>query len=179
MRGRMLVTYASLKGSTTGVARTIADELSASGSAVDVMPVGLITRLQAYSAVIVGSAIYNARPLDDVLDFVDSFDASLSRMPVAYFFVGLTMQQDSAEHRDTVKRCLQPLAQAAPHVKPLSIGTFAGAFDSRQWPLVILLSLKSRGELPDDGDFRDWNAIRRWTRSAALALQAGNHAHSG
>lgn len=175
MRGRMLVTYASLKGSTTGVARTIADELCAQGFAVDVMPVGLITRLHAYSAVIVGSAIYHARPLDEAIDFLDTFHAPLSRMPVAYFLVGLTMKQADGEPQ----KPLAPLRTAAPHVKPVSIGTFAGAFDSRQWPLVILLSLKSRGELPADGDLRDWNAIRRWTRAVMPALQSGSPAHSG
>lgn len=175
MRGRILVAYASLKGSTTGVARTIADELCAHGIAVDVMPVGLITRLHAYSAVIVGSAIYHTRPLDEVVDFLDTFATPLSRMPVAYFLVGLTVKQTAVEPH----KALESLRAAAPHIKPVSIGAFAGAFDSRQWPLVILLSLKSRGELPADGDFRDWNAIRRWTRSVIPALQSGSHAHSG
>jgi menaquinone-dependent protoporphyrinogen oxidase len=165
MRGKILVTYASLKGSTTGVASTIGDELAAGGETVDVVPMGLVTRLYPYSAVVIGSAIYNARWLDQAVEFLHIFREPLSKLPVAYFVVCLTMKDDTAEHRRVVQSYLDPVLETIPDVKPVSVGAFAGAFDSRQWPLVILLSLKSRGELPADGDHRDWRAVRRWAQA--------------
>ncbi len=164
MDGKLLVTYASVKGSTVGVARTIGDELHSQGAQVEALPINLVRGVSEYSAVVIGSAIYGHQWLESAVEFLQTYRAYLSHIPVAYFVVCVTMRENNAAHRGTVLSYLAPVQEALPEIKPVAIGAFAGAFNSRQWALPLLLMLKARHELPPEGDFRNWKAIRAWAR---------------
>lgn len=171
MNDKILVTYASVKGSTTGVARTIGDVLRQERVDVDVLPIGQVIGPSPYRAVILGSAVYGGHWLEEAVEFLETYRSALSRMPVAYFIVCLTLREDTHEHRRKVQDYIAPVLKATPEVRPVDIGAFSGAFDTRQWPLAILLSLKAMGELPPEGDFRDWEKIATWARSTHAKLQ--------
>jgi menaquinone-dependent protoporphyrinogen IX oxidase len=57
---------------------------------------------------------------------------------------------------------MNPILNAVPEIKTIGIGTFAGALDYNKlsWPTKMIM--KSKGA--QEGDFRDWNAIRAWAR---------------
>jgi menaquinone-dependent protoporphyrinogen oxidase len=54
------------------------------------------------------------------------------------------------------------LSEGFPEIRPVAIGTFAGALDYSNLNWVYKKILKSKGA--EEGDFRDWNAIRAWAR---------------
>ena len=60
-----------------------------------------------------------------------------------------------------------PILKAVPEIKPVGIGTFAGALDysNLSWIYKKILQSKEATE----GDFRDWSAIRAWARDPVWA----------
>lgn len=58
MNKRMLVTYASKHGATAEIAERIGEVLCQAGVQADVVPVDQVGDVNAYGAVILGSALY-------------------------------------------------------------------------------------------------------------------------
>jgi len=167
MEKKVLVTYASKYGSTGGVADAIGKELCARGVNADVALIRNTRNISSYQGVIVGSAIYMGKWMAEAADFVKKNKEVLCRMPVAYFLVCMTLARPTDSNRAEVLSYTDPLLKAVPEVKPVSIGTFAGAlhYDNLSWIYKKILKSKDTPE----GDFRDWNAIRSWTREPVCA----------
>jgi menaquinone-dependent protoporphyrinogen IX oxidase len=55
---------------------------------------------------------------------------------------------------------MDPILKAVPEIKPVSMGTFAGAMNYNNFSWINKKILKSKGT--PEGDFRDWNNIRAW-----------------
>lgn len=164
MDERVLVTYASVMGSTTGVARAIGDEIRAGGANVHVLPVNQVGAVENYRSVILGSPLYEGRWLEPVTLFLEQHREFLSTIPAALFTVCFNPHENADDRLLRVRRYLEPILRKSPEINPVEIGVFTGAFNSRQWALPKLLAYKAKGELPPDGDYRDWNAIRAWAR---------------
>jgi menaquinone-dependent protoporphyrinogen oxidase len=163
MNEKVLVAYASMMGATTGIARVIGDVLRAGGVEVHVLPVNQVGNVENYRSVVLGSPIYEGRWLENAVVFLEQYREFLSRIPGALFVVCTELRDKPEERRLRVQRYLDPILRRTPQIKPIDdIGIFTGSFSSKQWPLPTLLALKARGELPPDGDYRDWNAIRAW-----------------
>jgi menaquinone-dependent protoporphyrinogen oxidase len=160
MDKRILVAYASEYGSTAGVAEAIGKELCAKGAGVDVRLVKKVTSLSPYRAVIVGSPIYRGKLMPETVKFLKENSEILSKVPVAYFVVCMTMQNPTEENRQKALAYLDPVGHSVPQVKPVKIGLFAGAlhYDNLSW--LMRKIVKSKGS--PEGDFRDWDAIRSW-----------------
>jgi menaquinone-dependent protoporphyrinogen oxidase len=157
MSTNILIAYASIQGSTAGVADAIAEELRAGGATVTVEKIKHVKSLEGYDGVIVGSAIRAGNWLSGAKKFVAQHQAELSKQPLAYFTVCLTLEQDTEENRKIVAAYLDPIRQI---VEPASVGLFAGAMDYAKlsWPVrQIIKSMKS-----PQGDFRNWDAIKTW-----------------
>jgi menaquinone-dependent protoporphyrinogen oxidase len=171
---KFLVAYASRCGSTGGVAEAIGQSLCHNGAIVDIRLINDVTDLTAYEAVIVGSAIRSDRWLPEAIAFVEKNRQLLSGIPVAYFLTCLTMSQPSKKTQGKARSYLNPVITATPEVKPVDIGLFAGVLDYGKLPfhirLVMKIKMSSKGV--SEGDYRDWEAIRRWSedlRSKFLA----------
>ena len=162
MGKRVLVTYASKYGSTGGVADAIGKELCGKGLAADVALIRNAGDLGSYQGVVVGSAIYMGKWMSEATDFVKNNRNLLSQVPVAYFLVCMTLAQPTEEKRTEVLSYVDPLLKTVPEVKPLGIGTFAGALDYSNLSWLNKKILKAKGS--PEGDFRDWKAIRAWAR---------------
>jgi menaquinone-dependent protoporphyrinogen oxidase len=165
MTARILVAYATRLGSTVNVAETIGQVLRDAGSDVEVLPTAEVVDLDGYDSVILGSAIRLGEPLPEVVRFARQHASDLSRLPVAYFAVCATMTEDTPEHRESVRRYLDPLRQIT---EPVSIGMFAGAFEYSKVhrPLRWLL----RALHVPEGDWRNWDKIRTWAADLAPRL---------
>jgi menaquinone-dependent protoporphyrinogen oxidase len=168
MKNRLLIAYGSRCGSTGGVAEAIGQVLSTAGAAVEVRLVKDVNDLSPYQGVIVGSAIRMGKWLPEAVEFVKTHQDTLSRLPVAYFVVCLTMKDDTVENRHKALGYLDPVRKQFPQVKLTNIGLFAGALDYKKLSFVYSLILKAKGA--PEGDFRNWGAIRSWAASIRPAM---------
>jgi menaquinone-dependent protoporphyrinogen oxidase len=159
MGDRILVTYATWAGSTEGVAQTVAETLREGGASVDLLPMTKVRGLEAYGAVVVGSAARIGKINGDAFKFVKKHREALEHIPVAYFVVCLTMKDDTEEHRATVSAYLQPLRE---QVAPVDEGLFAGALELEKLGAIAKLAM-SKMKAPE-GDYRDFEAIKSWAR---------------
>ena len=164
---KVLVTYASKYGSTGGVADAIGKELCSKDLAADVVLVKNAGNVSSYQGVVIGSAIYRGKWLSEAVDFVEKNRDILRQVPVAYFLVCMTLSRPTEENRTQVLSYMDPLLKAVPEIKPVGIGTFAGALDYNNLSWINKKILESKGS--PEGDFRDWNAIRTWAREPVYA----------
>ncbi len=170
MNDKILVTYASRNGSTTGVAEAIGMTLTRAGLQVDVLPMQEVRDLALYKAVVAGSAIQAAQWLPEAMQFVQAHRAELARKPFAAFLVCMTLSMKNGSYREHVATWLDPVRAL---VKPVSEGLFAGALDIRKIPSFsnrLKFRLSVMMGVWSEGDHRDWNAIQAWAESLPASL---------
>jgi len=167
MEKRVLVAYASKYGSTGGVADAIGKELCSKDVAADVVLIKNANNISSYQGVIIGSAIYMGKWMSEAVDFIKENKDTLSKVPIAYFLVGMTLSRPTEENRAKALSYMDPILKAVPEIKPVGIGTFAGAMDYNNLSWINKKIMKSKGT--PEGDFRDWNVIRAWARESVYA----------
>jgi menaquinone-dependent protoporphyrinogen oxidase len=169
MSGRILVAYASKHGSTAGVADAIGKQLANARVAVDVRRVQEVSDLSPYRAAIVGSAIHGGKWLPEAMDFVQTHQSELSRVPTAIFLVCGTLASTTSPYRAQVADWLQP---ARALVRPVAEGLFAGAILYKNYRLLDRLGMRifAASIKVGEGDYRDWEAIRVWAESTRPLL---------
>jgi len=164
---KVLVTYASKYGSTGGVADAIGKELCSKDVTSDVALINNAGNIGSYQGVVIGSAIYMGKWMSEAVDFVKKNKDTLRQMPVAYFLVCMTLSKPTEENRAKVLSYMDSILKAVPEIKPVGIGTFAGALDYNNLSWLNKKILKSKGT--PEGDFRDWNSIHAWAREPVYA----------
>jgi menaquinone-dependent protoporphyrinogen oxidase len=125
-----------------------------------------VSDVSGYHAAILGTGIRAGQVYGDALAFVETHQQALGQMPVAYFVVCSTMEQDTEESRATASGYLEQLREKAPGVEPVDEGLFAGAVDFGKLPLPLKLILKAMKK--SEGDWRDWDAICAWATNLQL-----------
>ena len=158
----ILVAYASRTGSTAGVAQAIGQVLVESGAQVDVLPMQEVTDLTPYRAVVAGSAIQGKKWLPEAMQFIQTHQAALTRLPCAMFTVCMTLAISNGKYRQEVAAWLEPVRQL---VHPVSEGLFAGVLDISKVPSLserLKFRLSVVMGVWTEGDQRDWEAIREW-----------------
>ena len=163
MSNTILVTYASRLGATAGVAEAIGKTLMDTGAPVEVRRMEEVTDLTPYSAVVAGSAVRSKQWLPEAMQFMRTHQAALRQKPFAAFLVCMTLaMKDGEKYRPHVATWLDPVRAL---VKPVSEGLFAGVLDIGQIS-SFSARLKFRVSVLfgvwQEGDHRDWNAIREW-----------------
>ena len=166
MEKRILVTYASMAGSTAGVAEAIGKSLSEGGAQVDVLPMKKVNDITPYQAVVAGSAIHGQKWLPEAIQFVEDHKSELSSKPFASFMVCITLSMaNSGQYLEGIKDWMSPVRNL---VRPVSEGYFAGALDFSKLPVsfntlamrfVVLIGVWK------NGDHRDWKVINNWAQS--------------
>mgnify|MGYP001260871193 FL=1 len=153
----ILVMYATRTGGTAPVAEAIASTLQNEGLNVDVGPVNDVHDISKYDAAVLGSSIRMGNWLPELIDFMKDNLNHLQNMPVAFFTVCLTLNEDTPENRETVRHYLDPVRHL---VNPVTEGYFAGKMDYARLSLPVRWMVKKM-KAPE-GDFRDWEKIHRW-----------------
>jgi menaquinone-dependent protoporphyrinogen oxidase len=156
---RILIAYASRKGSTAEIAQAIGKELQAAGHIADVTEMGAVSSLAGYDAVVIGGPMYMGRIVGDAAKFVKRHRDALAKLPVAGFVVGLAPASNDPEGMEWTKKALHA---ALDPLQPVAETIFAGRLDPSQLSWFqgwITKKVKS-----PVGDFRDWTAIAAWAR---------------
>jgi menaquinone-dependent protoporphyrinogen oxidase len=186
---KILVTYASMAGSTAEVAQAVGEELQQAGLQVDVKPLEQASDLAGYDGVVVGAPMIlgwhrGARR------FLRRHHGELVGKPLAIFVLAMSLTQTGEnsvggvpvtldnklpkapvtpgklsfrENYATLGHYLQPILKAARPAKPVSIGVFGGRMEygRLKWWAVLFAMLIVRAPA---GEKRDWDAIRGWAR---------------
>ena len=146
-----------------------------------------IEDVSAYRAVLVGAPMIMGWHREAV-SFVRKQRLALSRVPVAYFLMAMSLTKTPEtdlnaipiyvdptlakapvaesklsfrENYATVSSYLRPVLTKAPRVKPVSVGFFVGKLDYMKLKLLQRLFVMFV-IAPQAGDRRNWDAIRGW-----------------
>jgi menaquinone-dependent protoporphyrinogen oxidase len=163
---RILITYASKHGATTGIAERIAQTFQRQAVVADVTPVADVKNIGEFDAVVVGSAVYYGSWMKDAVGFVRRNRLALSGRPVWLFSCGpLGAEANDAEQQPKDIGELQSAVGAQGH------RVFFGALDPQALSLPERM-VTNMIHAPA-GDFRDWNAIETWATDIVRTLAAG------
>jgi menaquinone-dependent protoporphyrinogen oxidase len=175
MTMRILVAYASARGSTRGVARLIGERLEAEGFDADVQSVEHVRSTDGYDAFVLGSAIHHNRWLPAAVSFVLRHEGVLSRHPTWLFSVS-SLGETSSVFGPRVSRQMRTMRRDAPELDALRGSTharahrhFAGVIAREHWNLAGHLFLKALGG--HYGDHRDFGDIDAWALGIADVLR--------
>lgn len=188
MNTKVLVTYASMSGSTAEVAQAVADQLNRDGVIAELKPIAQVTDISSYDAVVLGAPMI-LEWYHDMVNFIVKNQEALKSLPTAYFLTQLHLTRlpetevggvpvyldlklaqapvhseklSTSEKLGSPASCVGSTLKKAPMVKPLSIGFFGGELDYGKLKFFpwLFVKLIIRGK---EGDYRNWDAIREWT----------------
>ena len=159
----VLVTAASKHGSTQEIAEAIGRALADSGVAVEVEPLERVKAVDAYEAVVLGSAVYIGSWTREAKHFVRAHRGALAQRPVWIFSSGPVGMPPKPDLPSAVK-----VDEIADATHPREHRVFAGKIDHRS--LGIAERAVTKAVHATEGDFRDWPRIEAWGRSIAQAL---------
>lgn len=162
MPPRVLITYASPKGSTAEIAQAIGKELQSAGYGIDVIEIKLVTSLEGYNAVVIGGPFYMGNVVGDIRKFVGKNRDALTKVPVAGFGVGVA---PVGKNPTDIDNAIKKLYKNFEPLKPVAVTIFAGKLDPEKLSMFQKWMVgKVKAPI---GDFRDWEAIASW----AIELQ--------
>ena len=169
MAKKILVAYATRAGSTGEVAQIIGEVLCQSGLDVTVRRVQDVKDIKGFDAVVVGTPYRMEKPIPESTRFLNRYKRALAAVPVAFFTLGVTMNQDTPENRVKAEGEAEPMKAI---VKPVSLGLFGGKVDPAKLEPIFrfALSYVKEGEMAP-GDHRDMQAVRAWAEGLPAALQ--------
>jgi len=160
----VLVTVASKHGATSEIGDAIARTLARAGIGAVVLPPGKVTSLDRYDAVILGSAVYAGRWLDEAKRFVERQHEALARRPVWLFSSGPVGDPPVPDTDSVDVAALRELTGARDH------RTFSGKLDRSGLGFgerAIVRVVRAA-----EGDYRPWPEIEQWANESADALLA-------
>ncbi len=189
---KILVTYATMAGSTAEVAQAVGEELARRGLEVDVLPIKDVANLAGYDGVVAGGPMIMGWHRQ-ALGFLRKQRTALQRLPLAVFVMAMSLTRTDdmsmgdlsvvvdenlpkppkvtgklsfKENYARLPRYLQPIISAARPAKPMSIGVFGGRMEygRLKWWAVLFAMLIIQAPA---GDKRNWPAIRSWAAGLA------------
>lgn len=193
---RILVTYASMAGSTTEVAQAVGEEIALSGIQVDIIPLAGVQDLSNYDGVVVGGPMIMGWHRDAVR-FLRKNRKAFQRVPLAVFATAMSLTRTAdmtvegvpicideelprppgnetrltfKERYATLSNYLRPILGATRPVRPASIGFFGGRLEYGRLKVWAVLFVMLIIQAPA-GDRRNWPAIRSWAAGLPAAFR--------
>jgi len=157
---RVLIAYASKKGSTREVAQAVADRLEADGLRTVVQPASDRVDLLNFDAVVIGGALYMGRWHRDARQFLHRHRRVLATARVAVYAMGPTTMDDQSV-ASSLKQLEDALA-SVPEVAPIAVTIFGGVLDPARHHFPF-------NRMPPS-DARDWGAIAAWADEIAAQI---------
>jgi menaquinone-dependent protoporphyrinogen oxidase len=156
---RVLVVAASKYGATAEIASTIGEVLNTHGCEATVASPDQVVGVEAYDAVVLGSAVYAGHWLKPAKELVGRLGGTLGSRPIWLFSSGPIGEPPKPEEDPVDVAAIVAATGARDHQ------VFTGKLDKRRLSFpeqAITIALR----VPD-GDFRDWDAIRSWATAIA------------
>lgn len=171
---KVLIAYASAKGSTAEVAARIGHGIAERGHQVTVLDVREVQSLGAFDAVVLGSAVRAGAWLPEVTEFTNRFRHELAEKPTWLWLSCIRVLEQHGEQH-VREHYIDPAILKHMNLKEMTV--FAGrlSLDEVDWNERWTLAARYDGNTwPSgfDGDFRDWKTIDLWAASIAAALTA-------
>jgi menaquinone-dependent protoporphyrinogen oxidase len=193
---KILVTYATMAGSTAEVAQAIAEEIARSDMQVDVLSLGEVKSLAGYDGVVVGGPMIMGWHRQAIA-FLKKHRPALQRIPLALFVMAISLTQTGEtsvggvpisvddklakppaqpgrlrfrERYARLSNYVQPILTAVRPVRPVSVGVFGGRLEYGRLPWWAVLFVMLIIQAPA-GDRRNWTAIRAWAAGLPAAFQ--------
>jgi menaquinone-dependent protoporphyrinogen IX oxidase len=194
---KILVTYATLSGTTVEVAQAVAQELQKSGAQVDVLPLAQVQSIEGYSAVVVGAPMI-AGWHRNALAFVRRHHTAWTHIPLAGFVTAMSLTGVATAAVDGVPLCIddglptppassdhlsfreryslpenyaRPIVNAARPGKPVGIAFFGGRLEYGRvpWWGVLFAMLVVRAPA---GNKHNLPFVRTWAADLPAAFAA-------
>lgn len=192
---KILITYATMAGSTADVAQTVGEEITKRGLLVEVLPISKVSTVEGYDGVVVGAPMIMGWHRE-ASGFLKRNRKALQHLPLAIFVMAMSLTQTGEtsvgglnvvvdenlpkppknagklsfkENYARLPRYLQPIFSAIKPAKPVSIGVFGGRLEygRLKWWAVLFAMLIIQAQA---GDKRNWPAIRSWAAGLADAF---------
>ena len=162
---KVLVAYASKRGSTTEIAETVAATLRREGLKVCLEPAGEVQSLEGYDSVVLGSAVYMKRWRGDARHFLKKHRKALRQVPFWVFSSGPV-----GDPADDDPAWVEPpkLAEKVEDMGGRGHVVFGGCLPSD--PEGFMERAMVEGTPKEYRDRRDWAEIREWAKEIAAAL---------
>ncbi len=193
---RILVTYATMAGSTAEVAKAIGEEIAKCNLQVDVLPLAEVQSVDSYDGVVLGGPMIMGWHRDSV-GFLKKHRKALSRIPLAVFVTAMSLtrtpetslegvplyvddklpkppqKEGSLSFRERYARVsnyAKPILGATRPAKPLSIAFFGGRLEygRLKWWAVLFAMVIIQAPA---GNRLNWPAIRAWGAGLPAAFQ--------
>lgn len=162
---KLLVTYASVHGSTAEIARAVALTLRRAEIDVDVVPARQVQDVRGYDSVVLGSAVYGGQWCREAVSFLDVFAPDLACRRLWLFQSGPLGR--SAQH--ITKSLPLDVSLLAECLDVRGCATFGGRLDpGAHGPMARLLCRAGLAQ-----DYRDFGEIRAWADEVGRAAAAG------
>ncbi len=193
---KTLVTYATMSGSTVGVAAAVAEQLASDGVQTALLPLEKVSSLEPYRAVVIGAPMIMGWHRT-ALNFLSGHRQAFQRIPLAIFATAMRLtatEQTSVngvplfiderlarpmkvpghpglkERHASVTGYAAPILKAVSPARPVSLAFFGGCLDPSRLSLLPRLFVTYVVQAVP-GDYRNWDAVRLW--SARLSEQLG------
>ncbi len=193
---KILVTYATLSGSTVEVAQAVGQEIAKAGVEVDVLPLADVDTLDSYSGVVIGAPMIMGWHRS-ALGFLSKHRKAWRELPLAVFVTAMSLTRTSTTCVGGVPLCIdenlpkppervghltfreryaqvenyaRPILRAAGPAKPVSLAFFGGRLEYGRlpWWAVVFAMLVIQAPA---GDKHNWPFIRSWAAAIPDAFQ--------
>lgn len=192
----ILVTYATMAGSTAEVAEAIAGELRAAGLPVEVAPMVAVGALDDYSAVVAGGPMIVGWHRQ-AAGFLRRHRRDWARLPLAVFVTAISLTATTErtvagvpvfvdeqlpspatagglrvrlrQSHAQLRRYVKPILAAAGASRPRGVGVFGGRLEYgrlKPWAVLFVMGVIRAPA----GDRRNWEAIHAWAAALPAAL---------
>jgi menaquinone-dependent protoporphyrinogen oxidase len=162
---KVLVAYASKRGSTAEIAEVVAATLRRADLRVCLEPAAEVRSLEAYDAVVLGSAVYMKRWRGDARHFLKKHRKALRQVPFWVFSSGPVGDpaKDNPEWMEPPH-----LAEKVEELGGRDHVVFGGCLPAE--PQGAMERAMFEGTPKEHRDRRDWGEIRAWAGEIAAAL---------
>ncbi len=193
---KILVTYATLSGTTAEVAQAVGEEITKAGVPVDVLPIAQVRSLEGYDGVVVGGPMI-AGWHRNALGFLRKHRKALSGKPVAIFATAMSLTTPSVTALDGVPLCIddslpkpparpgrlslrerytqvqnyaRPMLGALRPAKPVGIAFVGGRLEYGRLPWWAVVFAMLIIQAPA-GNKHNWPFIRQWAAGLPAAFE--------